>query len=458
MKIELLTPANPPAPPRKTRVCAYTRVSSGKDAMLHSLSAQVSYFSGFIQRHNNWEYAGVYADEAVTGTKDSRMEFNRLLKDCRAGKIDLILVKSISRFARNTLTLLQTVRELKDLNIDVFFEKENIHSISTAGELMLTVLASFAQEESVSNSNNKKWQIRKDFQKGVCSWFQVYGYKRVNRKLCIVPEEAAVVQMIFNDYYNGMGRDLILKKLLSLGIPAREGGVWHESAVSYILGNEKYRGDMLLQKSYVADPITKKKRANRGELPQYYVSNAHEPIIEPWLFDAVQKIRMQRRSQYIPAPSSRKSYPFTGVIRCGACGSYYRRKIALAGTKYAKPVWICNTFNRLGKKFCPSKQIPESSLMDTAARVLHTGEFDPVVFQKRIQRIDVTGANALLFVFQDGQETAAEWKDHSRRDSWDEASRQIARERQYELIQRRSASGSNESSSQCHCDSAHSKL
>ncbi|EYE89105.1 resolvase, partial [Fervidicella metallireducens AeB] len=153
-------------PISKKRVAAYARVSSGKDAMLHSLSAQISYYSSFIQKHIEWEFAGVYADEAITGTKDERPEFQRMLDDCRMGKIDMIITKSISRFARNTVTLLETVRELKDLNVDVYFEKENIHSLSGDGELMLTILASFAQEESRSVSENIKWRIRKGFKEG----------------------------------------------------------------------------------------------------------------------------------------------------------------------------------------------------------------------------------------------------------------------------------------------------
>ena len=437
MRVSEVQPLIPRRPARKERVAGCARVSSGKDAMIHSLSAQVSYYSALIQRHREWEYAGVYADEAVTGTKDSRKELNRLLDDCRAGRIDLVLVKGISRFARNTLTLLQTVRELKELGVDVFFEKENLHSLSTAGELLLTVFASFAQEESVSNSNNKKWQVRRDFKKGKCSWLRVYGYRWKDGRLCIEPKEAAVVRMIFQDYCDGLGRELILKKLLDLGIPAPEGDMWYEGAIAYILSNEKYRGDMLLQKSFVDDPISKRKRINRGELPRYYVVESHEPIIDPQLFDAVQEIRRRRKGEFCPNPKPLKTYPFTGLLRCRICGANYRRKIAAAGSKYAKPVWICHTFNRLGKKYCGSKQIPEAILMETVAKVLHTEQFDPVLLKEKVQRIDVTGANALLFVFKDGREEPAVWQDHSRRDSWDEAARQTARDRQIEMLRRK---------------------
>ena len=175
----------PMLPPIK-RVAAYARVSSGKESMLHSLSSQISYYSSLIQKNPTWSYVGVYSDEAITGTKDDRAEFQRLLADCRAGLIDMIITKSISRFARNTVTLLETVRELKELNVDVLFEKENIHSISGDGELMLTILASYAQEESRSTSENCKWRIRKRFQNGEFSCTAILGYKLVEGTLEIV--------------------------------------------------------------------------------------------------------------------------------------------------------------------------------------------------------------------------------------------------------------------------------
>jgi len=418
--------------PRRKRVAAYARVSSGKDAMLHSLSAQVSYFSGFIQKHLDWEYVGVYADEAVTGTKDSRQEFQRMLSDCRAGKIDMVIVKGISRFARNTLTLLQTVRELKALGIDVFFQKENLYTLSAAGELMLTVLASFAQEESVSNSNNKKWQVRRDFKKGLCNWLKVYGYKRENGQLCIYEEEAAVVKLIFTDYYNGMGRAAIVKKLRALQVPTRDNTVWRENTIAYILSNEKYRGDMLLQKSYTLDPISKKKCFNRGELPKYYVSNSHDYIIEPQMFDAVQEMRKQRREKFYPIPQEQCTYPFSAMLYCKKCGARYRRRLTSKGTKYTKPVWICSTFFSYGKDNCASKQIPESTLMDTTAQVLGVEQFDEALLGELVDHIDITGPNSLLYVFTDGREVPAVWKDHSRRDSWTDEMKQAAREKQRE--------------------------
>jgi site-specific DNA recombinase len=195
-----------PVIPKKKRVAAYARVSSGKDAMLHSLSAQVSYYSDYIQKHREWQFAGVYADEALTGTKDDRAEFQRLLNDCRDGKIDMVITKSISRFARNTVTMLETLRELKLINVDVYFEKENIHSISGDGELMLTILASFAQAESLSVSENCKWRIRKRFQAGeIANLRFMYGYNIKKGEITVDHKEAEIVRMIFADYISGMG-------------------------------------------------------------------------------------------------------------------------------------------------------------------------------------------------------------------------------------------------------------
>lgn len=204
--------------PKLTKVAAYARVSSGKDAMLHSLSAQVSYYNELIQRHPGWVFCGVYADEALTGTKADRKNFTRLLKDCRAGKVDMVITKSISRFARNTVTLLETVRELKLIGVDVYFEEQNIHSISADGELMLSILASYAQEESLSTSENQKWRIKRNFENGMPWNGTLLGYRYEHGKYVIVPEEAEIVQLIFDSYLSGMGITAIMKTLNKKGI------------------------------------------------------------------------------------------------------------------------------------------------------------------------------------------------------------------------------------------------
>ena len=307
--ISKITPSISPLPLR-LRVAAYARVSSGKDAMLHSLSAQVSYYSNLIQQRPDWEYTGVYADEALTGTKDSRPEFQRLITDCHDGKIDLVITKSISRFARNTVTLLETVRELKMLGIDVYFEEQNIHSISGDGELMLTILASYAQEESRSVSENCKWRIRNNFKEGIPHAFPILGYQLNGGTLEIVPHEAEIVRMIFVDYLSGMGKNTIMNKLNAAGFKTKRGNAWQESAVDRILRNEKYIGDMLLQKIYIPDHINKIRCPNHGQLPRYYVKDSHTPIIDRDTFRRVQEKLKSRRQSTIPMLPLRIHIPF----------------------------------------------------------------------------------------------------------------------------------------------------
>ena len=216
--------------------------------MLHSLSAQVSYYNELIQSNLEWLFCSIFADEALTGTKDSRENFQKLLAECRAGKIDLVITKSISRFARNTVTLLETVRELKSLGVDVYFEEQNIHSISPDGELMLTVLAAYAQEESLSASENQKWRIKRNFEQGKIGNIKMLGYRRnKDGVLEIVPKEAETIRMIFQDYLSGMGKLSICNKLNEMHIPTRYGSEWTPEAVRRILQNEKYCGDLLLQ-------------------------------------------------------------------------------------------------------------------------------------------------------------------------------------------------------------------
>ena len=278
----------PAEAPKLTRVAAYARVSSGKDAMLHSLSAQVSYYSDLIQKHPGWQYCGVYADEALTGTKDARENFQRLLNDCRAGKIDLIITKSISRFARNTVTLLETVRELKLLGINVYFEEQNIFTLSADGELMMTILASYAQEESRSASENQKWRIRANFQNGLPWNGLVLGYRIEDGIYVPVEEEAALVKLIFSLYNGGWGTYKIAKYLNEEGYRTRLGNLWTQGSLQKLLNNYAYTGNLLLQTTFVEDHITKKGRINRGQLPMSHAEDSHEAIISMAEFQTTQ--------------------------------------------------------------------------------------------------------------------------------------------------------------------------
>lgn len=407
-----------PSLPTLKRVAAYCRVSSGKEAMLKSLSAQISSYSAYIQNHRGWEYAGVYVDEAVTGTKENRDEFQRLLGDCRNGKIDLIITKSISRFARNTVITLEVVRELKCLGVEVWFERENIWSLSGDGELMLTILSSFAQEESRSASENQKWRVRKNFKEGRPTSTTMLGYKLIDGTFYIVPEEAEIIRMIFSDYLSGMGVTAILKKLTSMGLATKRGGEWRESAIHGMLRNEKYAGELLLQKTFTADHITKKQCMNNGELPKYHVSNAHEAIIDTATFALVQAEIARRAAWHKTQLQPKVVYPFTSKIICGQCGKHYRRKITNAGSKYEKPVWICTTFNRLGKVACPSQQIPEDILTD--------------LVDKEFTEIQVLCPGVVVIVLPDGSTIEKQWENPSRSESWTEEMKQAARQKRLE--------------------------
>ena len=400
--------------PKLKRVAAYARVSSGKDAMLHSLSAQVSYYSELIQKHSGWQYVGVYADEALTGTKDNRENFLRLLADCRAGKVDMVITKSISRFARNTVTLLETVRELKNMGVDVFFEEQNIHSLSADGELMLTVLASYAQEESLSASENQKWRVKQKFSNGQPWRTYMLGYRYDGEQLVIVPEEAEIVRSIFADYLDGMGVVAIMKRLNEEGILTQQGFTWHQSAVQRVLRNYTYTGNLLLQTKFRENHLTKRTVVNRGELPQYHIQNSHEPIIDMDTYKAVQ-IEMAQRADQFGTVQTTATYPFTGLITCAGCGKHYRRKMKKTG-----PVWICSTYNTLGKAACQSKAIPESVLIDIVDEIGGIGN---------LTAIQAANNNTLVLTLTSGQQIVKQWLDRSRRESWTPEMREAARQR-----------------------------
>ncbi|MEE0969002.1 MAG: recombinase family protein [Clostridia bacterium] len=399
--------------PKKKRVAAYCRVSSGKDAMLHSLSAQVSYYSDYIQKHG-WEYAGVYADEALTGTKDNRENFQRLLAECRKGTVQMVITKSISRFARNTVTLLETVRELKALGVDVFFEEQNIHTMSADGELMLTILASYAQEESLSVSENMKWRIRKNFENGKPWSGFILGYRFQNGQFVLVPEEAEIVKRIFREYLGGMGATAIMKGLNEDGILTRTGKPWRTEGVLKILRNYNYTGNLILQKTYRENHLTKRKMKNNGEKPQYHAVGTHEAIIDLATFEAVQEELAKRAEHYSGKKMTVATYPFTGLIVCDGCGKHYRRKTTATGI-----VWICSTYNTHGKKACAdSKAIPESVLYDLTADT-PIGDLTAIKAEKD---------NTLVFCFKNGERTVKRWKARSRRESWTEEMKEKARQ------------------------------
>lgn len=435
-RIEVLQKRIFPAKER-LKVAAYVRVSTEKDAAIDSLENQAETYKEKIDANLEWDFAGIYEDRGISGTKEMRPEFQRMLADCRAGKIDMILTKSFTRFARNTVVLLETLRELKRLQINVCFEKDNIHSLSENGELLITLLAAYAQAESFSASENQRWRIKKKFEEGkLAGGVQMLGYQIKNGKFAVIPEEAEVIRQIFKDYLSGMGVNAIAKRLNRSRTYTFYQIPWHCKSVRRILMNEKYAGDLLLQKTYTLDHLGKKKMENNGEKTRYLVENDHEAIISREMFRDVKVEMMERSKKYGTKMLGKNSgakqqllrYPFSGIIGCSKCGGHYRRKINNAGTKYAKPVWICNTFNTWGKNACNSQQIPEDILIAKTKEVLGIDTLSDVNISAVLELVQVPENGCLIYKLRDGSEREIRWKNRSRRDSWTPEMRQKARE------------------------------
>jgi len=405
-----------PQLPERKKVAAYARVSEEKGRTFHSMSAQISFYSSFIQKNREWQYAGVYADEGISGTTDNRAEFQRMLEDCEQGKIDIILTKSISRFARNTVDLLETVRRLKELDIEVRFEKEGINSLSDDGELMLTLLASFAQEESRSTSENIKWSIQKKFQQGRPNSFNVYGYRWNGKNFIVEPEEAKIVRLIFDNFLKGLSAEQTEVQLEEMGVKSYTGGHFSNTSIRAILRNEKYTGNMLLQKVFTPDHITHKSKNNEGELPQYWVENSHEAIISLETYEKVQAEIARRRELGAFANPAITTGCFTSKIKCGLCDRSFQRSSRSRKRDNSYKMWICAT--RRKSQGCKNKDIPETTLKKVCAEVLCIDEFDEAIFAEQIKKIVVPAPHELTFYFYDGRIVQRQWESTARKDWW----------------------------------------
>ena len=329
---------------KKRRTAAYARVSTDSEEQLTSYSAQVDYYTNYIKSRDDWEFVSVYTDEGITGTNTKHREgFKRMVADALAGKIDLIVTKSVSRFARNTVDSLTTVRQLKEKGVEIYFEKENIWTLDSKGELLITIMSSLAQEESRSISENCTWGQRKRFADGKVTvpFKRFLGYDRgPDGNLVLNKDEAVIIRRIYSMFLQGMTPHGIAARLTADGIKSPGGkDKWNAGAVRSILTNEKYKGDALLQKSYTVDFLTKKKKVNEGEIPQYYVEGNHEAIIQPEVFELVQR-ELARRKGSTGKPSGVHIY--SNKIKCGQCDSWYGSKVWHSKTKYRKCVWRCN--------------------------------------------------------------------------------------------------------------------
>lgn len=349
----------------KRRVAAYARVSTDSDEQFTSYEAQIDYYTRYITKRDDWEFVKVYTDEGITGTSTKHRDgFNLMVKDALDGKIDLIITKSVSRFARNTVDSLTTVRKLKDAGVEVYFEKENIYTFDSKGELLITIMSSLAQEESRSISENVTWGQRKRFADGKVTmpYKNFLGYdKGQDGKPVINEEEAEIVRLIYRLFLQGKTASGICKHLDGLGIPTPTGKkAWNQTTVNSILRNEKYKGDALLQKKFTVDFLTKKQKANEGEVPQYYVEDNHPAIIDPLEFDMVQA-EIARRQKLGRSYSGASI--FSSKVICGECGSFYGQKIWHSNDPYRKVVWRCNRkFN--GKYVCETPTLDADEIKE----------------------------------------------------------------------------------------------
>ncbi len=361
---------------KRLRVASYCRVSTDSEDQLNSYRSQVRHYTDLINSKSEWTQVGIYADEGITGTQVSkREEFQRLISDCLNGKIDMVITKSISRFARNTVDTLNYVRKLKEYNVAVFFEEENINTLSMDGELLLTILSSVAQQEVQNISANVKKGLKMKMQRGELVGFQSclgYDYDTVTKSISINEKEAEIVKYIFKRYVEGAGCKVIGRELEKLGHKTRYGySNWNESTVIGIIKNEKYVGDLLQGKTFTLDPISKRRLANYGEEDQFYLKDHHEPIISRELFEMAHEI-LKRRSKVrrIDTNGNREKYTrkfaFSCMIKCGFCGRTLTRRHWNSGKNYSKNIWQCVSATKGGKKTCPHSKGIEEEILEKA--------------------------------------------------------------------------------------------
>lgn len=350
---------------KKMKVCAYARVSTDSKRQEDSLENQQETYESLICSNPEYEFAGVYSDQGISGFCEKRPGFQEMIRKAKAGEIDLIITKSISRFARNTVTVLKVARELKELGVGIFFEEQNINTLSGDGEMMLAVLSSFAQEESRSMSENNKWSIRKKFEQGelMINTERFLGYdKDEYGGLSINVKEALVVAFLYDMTLFSLGCSRLKNLLNFLGVKTVTGGEWHESSIGSVLLNEKYKGDCHLQKTFTPENKRNQTRINRGEVQSYYITDNHPAIVSTELWDQVQEERSRRKTERnIGSDGTAKyqnRYPLSGMLVCPHCGRSLRRRQV-----YKKKIqWLCGTYIEKGKQVCPGIRIDDTEL------------------------------------------------------------------------------------------------
>ena len=380
---------SPVSHPRNRRVAAYARVSTSLPEQLTSYEAQVEYYERYIKSHDGWDFAGIYTDEGITGTNTKRRDgFNRMVSDALEGKIDLIITKSVSRFARNTVDTLSTIYKLREHNVECYFEKENLYSFDSKCDLMLTFMSGIAQQESCAISENTTWGLRVRFSEGKVSfaYSAFLGYDMgEDGRLVINEAQAAVVRRIYGLFLQGYSYSAIADRLTSEGILTVKGKtVWRDHTIKSILTNEKYRGDAILQKTYTVDFLNKKVKKNDGLVPQYYIKENHEPIIPPEISDTVQDM-IKHRTRRVKNASV-----FSGRVFCGVCGGAFGVKVWHSNDRYRRTVLVCGSRYKEGVK-CSAPHISENELKElfteAASRVLPEKELIRADFEYISDRV-----------------------------------------------------------------------
>ena len=353
----------------RRKTAGYARVSTDHEEQASSYEMQMAHYKNYIESRADWDFVGMYSDEGISGTNTKKRDgFNQMIEDALAGKIDLIITKSVSRFARNTVDSLQNVRKLKENGVEIYFEKENIWTFDTRGELLITIMSSLAQEESRSISENTTWGKRKQFAEGKTSvgYSAFLGY---DKDFKINEEQAKIVRLIYKLFVGGRSFYAITKELEKRGIKSPSGkDKWYISTVRSILTNEKYRGDALIQKEYTADFLDKTRRKNTGEIPQYYVEEHHEAIIPPDLFDFVQTEIKEREKRGKHSGVS----IFANKIKCGCCGGYYGAKVWHSTDKYRRVIYRCNKKYAHKGKPCGTRHLTEEEIKRIFVQALNS--------------------------------------------------------------------------------------
>ena len=364
----------------KKRVCAYCRVSTELEEQESSFTSQVNFYTQYISSRVDWTLLDIYADEGISGTSTKkRKEFLRMIDDCMAGKIDMIVTKSVSRFARNTEDCLHHVRKLKEKGISVFFETENIDTLGSTGELLLTILSGLAQDSSRNQSDVTKWGILRQFESGrvLVNTKRFLGYdKNKDKELIINEQEAELVRRVFREYLEGKSYNAIAKGLMKDEIKTVTGNIkWWDSTISGMLENEKYYGDALLQKTITVDFLIHKRKANKGQALQYMVNENHPPIISKEIFEKVQDEKERRALLKGNLVGDRhkysNKYPFSGKVFCGNCGNIFKRRQWNSTNTSKKAVWQCKTYIMDGKDACDAKAVDEIVLMNAFVRMFN---------------------------------------------------------------------------------------